>query len=682
MSYTFSDRDSFPELMNTTLFFLLLLLFTAVAQEAKSVDPKFEACEPRSCGYGPNVSYPFWIPLMQHNYCGHPDYEVTCLENQNQNQPALLISEAYYLIRDISYANHSLMVVNTEEESNSCSVPLQNFTIKNTPFEFDHIPVNLFFFYNCTRSVVLGYQSFQLNCSSSVTGNRSYVLFEHDLELPDLNYTLQTCKSTVSAPVYTNGLSLGDLQGMNYSTLMNRGFLLEWTENVNCSRCEASGGRCGYYEKQLLCLCPNGPNGQTCTGGMSLGTKFAIAAACFVVLLVFSFLVYIIYRRRRHPKEGLFTPFRSRSSSISTGPLSRKYLSNASMKDLEKGSTYFGVHVFTYAELEEATNNFNSNKELGDGGFGTVYHGKLRDGREVAVKRLYENNYRRVEQFMNEVEILNRLRHQNLVTLYGCTSRHSRELLLVYEYIPNGTVADHLHGDRAEAGSLTWPTRMSIAIETASALAYLHASDVIHRDVKTTNILLDSNFGVKVADFGLSRLFPNDVTHVSTAPQGTPGYVDPEYHQCYQLTDKSDVYSFGVVLVELISSKPAVDMNRHHNEINLANMAISKIQNQALHELVDTSLGYESDYAVKMMTTSVAELAFRCLQLEKEMRPSMDEVLETLKGIDKEDYKVEKADLVIQKDNVGLLKSIDPPFSPDSVTDKWVSRSTTPNTSA
>ncbi|XP_042510792.1 LEAF RUST 10 DISEASE-RESISTANCE LOCUS RECEPTOR-LIKE PROTEIN KINASE-like 1.1 isoform X5 [Macadamia integrifolia] len=417
-------------------------------------------------------------------------------------------------------------------------------------------------------------------------------------------------------------------------------------------------------------------------GGMSLGTKFAIAAACFVVLLVFSFLVYIIYRRRRHPKEGLFTPFRSRSSSISTGPLSRKYLSNASMKDLEKGSTYFGVHVFTYAELEEATNNFNSNKELGDGGFGTVYHGKLRDGREVAVKRLYENNYRRVEQFMNEVEILNRLRHQNLVTLYGCTSRHSRELLLVYEYIPNGTVADHLHGDRAEAGSLTWPTRMSIAIETASALAYLHASDVIHRDVKTTNILLDSNFGVKVADFGLSRLFPNDVTHVSTAPQGTPGYVDPEYHQCYQLTDKSDVYSFGVVLVELISSKPAVDMNRHHNEINLANMAISKIQNQALHELVDTSLGYESDYAVKMMTTSVAELAFRCLQLEKEMRPSMDEVLETLKGIDKEDYKVEKADLVIQKDNVGLLKSIDPPFSPDSVTDKWVSRSTTPNTSA
>ena len=122
---------------------------------------------------------------------------------------------------------------------------------------------------------------------------------------------------------------------------------------------------------------------------------------------------------------------------------------------------------------------------------------------------------------MNEIEILACLRHPNLVSLYGCTSRHCRELLLVYEYIPNGTVADHLHGEQAKPGSLSWNTRMSIAIQTASALSYLHASEVIHRDVKTNNILLDNNFCVKVADFGLSRLFPTDVTHVSTAPQGT-----------------------------------------------------------------------------------------------------------------------------------------------------------------
>ena len=147
--------------------------------------------------------------------------------------------------------------------------------------------------------------------------------------------------------------------------------------------------------------------------------------------------------------------------------------------------------------------------------------GKLQDGREVAVKHLHNHNYKRVEQFITEVEILTRLRHKNLVSLYGCTSRQSRELLLVYEYIPNGTLASHLHGSSANPTLLTWQLRIKIAIETASSLSYLHASGIIHRDVKTNNILLDDNFCVKVADFGLSRLFPDDVSHVSTAPRNT-----------------------------------------------------------------------------------------------------------------------------------------------------------------
>uniref|UniRef100_A0A2N9G6I2 Protein kinase domain-containing protein n=1 Tax=Fagus sylvatica TaxID=28930 RepID=A0A2N9G6I2_FAGSY len=387
------------------------------------------------------------------------------------------------------------------------------------------------------------------------------------------------------------------------------------------------------------------------------------------------------------------------------------YSDPSSRPEVEGGNVYFGVPVFSYSELEEATNNFDPEKELGDGGFGTVYHGKLHDGREVAVKRLYGHNYRRVEVFLNEVEILTRLHHKNLVSLYGCTSRHChhknlvslygctsrhcRELLLVYEYIPNGTVADHIHGDRATTCSLTWPTRMSIAIETASALAYLHASDIVHRDIKTNNILLDDNFCVKVADFGLSRLFPNDVSHVSTAPQGTPGYVDPEYHQCYQLTSKSDVYSFGVVLIELISSLPAVDMFRQKHEINLANIAINKIEKCAFHELIDPHLGFESDNGVKMMTILVAKLAFQCLQQDKEMRPSMDEVLETLKKIQSgedapEDQEIAYDDAAILNvqqpasldcDEFGLLKTKRLPPLPEAATDNWTSRSTTPNVS-
>ncbi|MFS8028374.1 putative protein kinase RLK-Pelle-WAK-LRK10L-1 family [Helianthus anomalus] len=321
--------------------------------------------------------------------------------------------------------------------------------------------------------------------------------------------------------------------------------------------------------------------------------------------------------------------------------------------------SYYGTSVFSYLELKDATKNFSPSHRLGAGGFGAVYYGKLQDMRQVAVKRLYVENRKGTQQFMNEVQILSHLQHPNLVVLYGCTSRTSRELLLVYEYIPNGTITDHLHGKQAILGRLTWPIRLKIAIETASALVYLHASDVIHRDVKTGNILLDNNFSVKVADFGLSRLFPNDVTCISSAPQGTPGYVDPEYYQLFQLTDKSDVYSFGVVLIELISSMVAVDKRRPRDEIYLTNLARNRIQRCEIDQLINPALVSDSNPEIKVMITSAAELAYRCLQFDSKMRPTMKEVLDVLMEI----QAGRRMDVV--DDSVVLLKDFSP--SPISV---------------
>ncbi|XP_035546933.1 LEAF RUST 10 DISEASE-RESISTANCE LOCUS RECEPTOR-LIKE PROTEIN KINASE-like 1.2 isoform X4 [Juglans regia] len=648
--------------------YIFFIIFFTLAKHTLSLDNKFQACMPRTCGDGLNISYPFWIPHEQESFCGLPSFEVICRERNS----FFSISNVEYIIKDIFYANYSLLVANAAAYKDTCPAPLHNISTHRTQLDLSSDNSDFSIFYNCTS--LPDYSIFKIECASNSSHLHSFAVFHK--EVLELNYSSESCQSLVDVPVdVQSGVNFTSLLEMNHTEIMKMGFLLNWSGH-NCSTCQMSGGRCGLDNDKFVCFCQGGPHYKTCNDAKektNWGRKIGIGVGAAIGGVIITCIIFFICQKRYKKKYGLqYMPSSFQSRNISSG-----HPSSTTTDDPEMGSKYFGVHLFTYTELEEATNNFDSHKELGDGGFGIVYYGKLRDGRAVAVKRLYENNYKRVEQFMNEVVILTRLRHRHLVSLYGSTSRHSRELVLVYEYVPNGTVADHLHGERAKPGALPWPTRLNIAIETASALTYLHASAIIHRDVKTNNILLDDNFCVKVADFGLSRLFPTDVTHVSTAPQGTPGYVDPEYHECYQLTEKSDVFSFGVVLIELISSMPAVDITRHRHEINLSNMAVNKIQNKTLHELVDKTLGFESDSKVKRTITAVAELAFQCLQHDKESRPSMAELLEELNDIREKEYIKHKTEEVdVSADDAALLKTHSHPLSPDSALN-WIASSTT-----
>lgn len=631
------------------------------------------------------IGYPFWGDGRP-QFCGQQGFELKC---QNDDYPLIDIGSLEFRVLSISNSTYAMRIARTDFWDQTCPKEFQSTTLNYTLFDYAGTDRNLTLFYGCPDEVLSQLPatwniSNNFTCSvEDINDTTAFYADEAFLGLDQHLAILRTCKINVTLPVL--GAAIDELDANRTGGEVSNGERLEKALNMGfdvdysvvrglCEHCNTTGGICGSSSTSpFSCLCRDKSYPYSCQKSerLNIHRKVIIGVSAGVVTLLIASIFFLMYLRRykkRYPPPLL-------SRNISSDPSSKTIF--------ESQGSLHGVHIFTYEELEEATNNFDSSKELGDGGFGTVYHGKLRDGRVVAVKRLYENNYKRVEQFMNEVEILQLLRHRNLVSLYGCTSRHSRELLLVYEYVPNGTVADHLHGEQAKPGSLTWPTRMKIAIETASALKYLHASDIIHRDVKTNNILLDNNFSVKVADFGLSRLFPTDVTHVSTAPQGTPGYVDPDYHQCYQLTSKSDVYSFGVVLIELISSMPAVDITRHRHEINLSNMAINKIQNHALHELVDCSLGFDSDQNIRRMIMAVAELAFQCLQNEKEMRPAMDEVLEVLMGIESEGCNIVKTEEVeIPADTVGLLKSKQPPASPDSVTTNWTSWPSTTNGSS
>ncbi|XP_056696550.1 LEAF RUST 10 DISEASE-RESISTANCEUS RECEPTOR-LIKE PROTEIN KINASE-like 1.2 isoform X2 [Spinacia oleracea] len=642
-----------------------------------ALDQYFQDCEPRECGSN-TITYPFYIPGLQKSFCGHWGFEVTC---NSKNQTIINLSNNTYAVQEILYGFQSLHIVNTAfiDSSFNCAPDIHNFTLDKKMFQFS-FPGEAFLLQDCTEDFKksLG----QYKEASCVSGNKSVDLLAINAEHMNLSKFVGNCERFVSVPYDKERKNDTDIDGA-----IRKGFQLNWVVS-NCSICAESGGRCGYHietSSQMQCFCPHGAYPHTCPkkglSGKVVGLGIGIGIGVFM-LLVLALPIALWHLKKLRSGDSKFV---ARSVSL-----------DGSASDLERGNIYFGVPLFSYRDLLEATDNFNESKELGDGGFGTVYYGKLKDGREVAVKRLYEKSFRRVEQFMNEVQILTRLRHQHLVSLYGCTSQHSRELLLVYEYVENGTVADHLHGKKAKPGSLTWAVRLGIAIETASALSYLHASDIIHRDVKTNNILLDNTFKVRVADFGLSRLFPTDVTHVSTAPQGTPGYLDPEYHQCYQLTGKSDVYSFGVVLIELISSLPAIDLERHRQEINLSNYAMNRIQRCAFDELVDPHLGFASDFKVRKMTTMVAELAFQCLQHDKEFRPSMDEVFKSLNRIESADFdalqeeemavervKIQTSNLPpspIENVHAQLLSNnqVHPP-SPISVMDKWDSRSTIPS---
>lgn len=615
---------------------LVILLSCATSAETVAPAPLRIKCDSPFCApFQSPPPFPFGVAPG----CGHPAFQIRC---NPDNSSQITIDGFSFSILD--YRRDSLFVSpclgGRVDGFCSTKFPPHQIDLSSSPFQFSNE--------SCSRLAAIHpcrLERLRLppNCSDIVGGGRAIVW--RSRLLSSLLLLLKSCNT--SHYHFTNN-SRDECQGCEselYASMVDflrSGIWIEWrlTEDVysNCSHCRGKNGACGFNlsdpTHSFLCLAPDVALPRISVSGhnhrLNRIVLFATALFALTCLAVLALSAAIIFRRG----------FGSGGNRCDDGE-------NAVTAYFRRHQLNLQPPVFTYDQLCSSTGGFDPKYKIGDGGFGSVYLAQLEDGLSVAVKRLHRRHpSATTNAFCNEILILSSIQHPNLVRLHGyCCD--PRGLLLVYDYVSNGTLADHLHGPRRlqKKSSLAWPFRVSVALQTALALEYLHFSvkpPVVHRDITSSNIFVEKDMRIKVGDFGLSRLLclpdPGSCSsgsasseYVCTGPQGTPGYLDPDYHLSFRLTEKSDVYSFGVVLLELVTGMKAVDLRRDKQEISLAHMVVSKIQVGALLQVVDPVL---LRHGQTMGTIeAVAELAFRCVAGEKDDRPDARELVTELKWI-------------------------------------------------
>ncbi|KAK3133585.1 hypothetical protein QOZ80_6AG0538330 [Eleusine coracana subsp. coracana] len=380
-------------------------------------------------------------------------------------------------------------------------------------------------------------------------------------------------------------------------------------------------GICQNTLGSFYCSCPRGEhmmNGACVSNSKNIWVTPVVGASVgFVVLMIAITSAYVIREKRKvyHIKKKYF----------------RQHGGLLLFEEI-KSRQGVAFKIFSEAELQQATNWFDEQQVIGHGGHGKVYKGVLKGNIEVAVKRCITIDEQQKKQFGKEMLILSQINHKNIVKLLGCCLEVEVPML-VYEFIPNGTLFHLLHGNQGRYISLS--TRLRIAYESAEALAYLHSCaspPIIHGDVKSTNILLDIDYTTKISDFGASILAPNDESQFVTLVQGTCGYLDPEYMQTCQLIDKSDVYSFGVVLLELLTRKKAFHLDGPEDKKSLSMEFLFAIKNKKLEDILDDQI--KNDENMEFLG-EIALVARQCLEMSGVNRPSMKEVAEKLDSLRK-----------------------------------------------
>ncbi|VFQ87017.1 unnamed protein product [Cuscuta campestris] len=319
------------------------------------------------------------------------------------------------------------------------------------------------------------------------------------------------------------------------------------------------------------------------------------------------------------------------------------FLNRSKFHSSEMNEDLYGmrnVSVFSYKELRVATNGFCPTNKIGEGGFGSVYKGRLKNGKMAAIKVLSAKSRQGVQEFLTEIQVISDMEHENLVKLYGCCVEDDHRIL-VYNYLENNSLGHSLLGGGCSGVQFDWKTRTKICIGVALGLTYLHEQvrpHIVHRDIKASNILLDKDWTPKISDFGLAKLIPPDKTHVSTRVAGTLGYLAPEYAIRGQLTRKADIYSFGVLLIEIICGRCNTNTRLPIEEQHLLEKVWRLYEREELVLLVDSSLDgqFDAEQACRFL-----QIGLLCTQDNPKLRPSMSRVVKMLTG-----------EMEVEKDNI------------------------------
>ncbi|KFK27506.1 hypothetical protein AALP_AA8G392000 [Arabis alpina] len=437
--------------------------------------------------------------------------------------------------------------------------------------------------------------------------------FPQELRWEGLN-----CTSTnMSMPprITTLNLSSSGLNGTIAAAIQN----LTQLEKLNLSGNDLNGSVPQSLQRKGLELLFEGnprlspPGSSTKRHGRSVLIPI-VASVGSAAILIGVLVLFLVFRKKEPSTVKVVHPPSNRPTVNATS-------ANSSEPSIETKK-----RRFTHSEVLKMTNNFE--RVVGEGGFGVVCHGTVNGSEQVAVKLLSQSSAQGYKEFKAEVDLLLRVHHTNLVSLVGYCDE-SDHLALIYEFVPNGDLRQHLSG-KGGSSVINWGIRLKIALETALGLEYLHTGctpPIVHRDVKTANILLAENYKAKLADFGLSRSFPvGGETHVSTVIAGTPGYLDPEYYRTSHLGEKSDVYSFGIVLLAMITNQPVIDRNRENSHI--AQWVGTELKGGDISKIMDPKLIGDYD---SHSTWRALELAMLCANPTSANRPTMSHVVSELK---------------------------------------------------